>query len=77
MSDEIDGIAARALADLDYHWGSTYLITRDPAGTWLALPRMLPAGPPLTAATPGELRVLIRADYDRRTLPPPADTGSL
>ena len=66
MTDELDRLAARAVADLDWHWGSAYVITHTADGMFHAMRRALPATC-LTAATPDELRTLIRADYDART----------
>jgi hypothetical protein len=57
-----------ALNDLDGHWGDTYDLAVTAAG-WVAM--RLDTGRFLVAASPGELRVLIVADY--AAVPVPRD----
>jgi hypothetical protein len=72
MSDAAD------LEDLRRHWDDAYSITLDPAGKWIALSRLDPSAPPLTAWTARELRSLIRVAYQgRHPSPYPGDQGSL
>ena len=54
------------LQDLQLHWGVAYLIT-GAAGHWLAQRR--DNGLMLTASGPGELRKLIREDYEAQPVP--------
>lgn len=49
-----------ALDVLDFHWGAAYDLAVTRTG-WVA--KRLDNGRPLVAATPGELRDLIIADY--------------
>ncbi len=55
-----------ALADLQWNWGSAYLIT-GMAGHWLAQRR--DDGRTLSASGPEELRELIIEDYRARPVP--------
>lgn len=64
-------MTAEALADLQWHWGSAYLIT-GAAGHWVAQRR--DDGRTLTASGPGELRELITEDY--QALPVPREPAS-
>jgi hypothetical protein len=66
-------MTAEALADLQWHWGSAYLIT-GAAGHWVAQRR--DDGRTLTARGPGELRELITEDYEARPVPRDAAPGS-
>lgn len=56
-------MTAAALQDLQWHWGSAYLIT-GAAGHWIAMRR--DNGQTLTASGPEELRELIVEDYEAR-----------
>jgi hypothetical protein len=71
MSAELARLDAERLADLRYHWRSAYYIVHF-GRTWLAWWRDGPRvdlSAELEADTAAELRLLIRADYDRRTMP--------
>ena len=63
---ELDRLNAERLADLLHHWGRAYAISRYP-DRWEAT-FLDTADPALTAASADELRILIRADYDQRTV---------
>lgn len=65
MNEEIEELAARAVADIDYHWGSAYVIWHSPDG-FHALPKFGDDVAPLSAPTAPKLRVMIRADYEKR-----------
>ena len=54
-------MTVEALEDLQWHWGSAYLIT-GAAGHWVAQRR--DDGRTLTASRPGELRQMIIEDYE-------------
>jgi hypothetical protein len=54
-------MTAETLGDLQWHWGSAYLIT-GAAGHWIAQRR--DNGRTLTASGPGELRQMIIEDYE-------------
>lgn len=54
-------MTAEALADLQWHWGSAYLIT-GAAGHWIA--QRGDDGRTLIASGPGELRQMIIEDYE-------------
>lgn len=66
VSDELGRRRQAALADLEAHWGSAYIIWTDEQGNWRALSRLDPKGPLLSALSEPELRLMIRADYDKR-----------
>jgi hypothetical protein len=55
------------LADLRWHWGSAYLITRPEPGIWIAQRR--DSSGTLRAADPGKLLLRIRDDYARQPIP--------
>jgi hypothetical protein len=63
------GSDAEKLADLRAHWGSAYVIMRRTGGGWQARPHGLGTSALLRAETLEELRLAIRADYDRRAVP--------
>ena len=62
-----------ALADLQWNWGSAYLIT-GMSGHWLAQRR--DDGQTLSASGPEELRELITEDYRARPVPRDIAPGS-
>jgi hypothetical protein len=63
-----------AVADLQWHWGSAYLIT-GAAGLWIAQRR--DDGRTLTATGPDSLRELIIEDYAARPVPRDDAPGEL
>jgi hypothetical protein len=63
---EIRKARAVALNDLDRNWGQAYDLAVTTAG-WVAM--RLETGRFLLAGSPGELRVLIVADYDAVPVP--------
>jgi hypothetical protein len=63
----VDSWEAEALADLRHHWGEAYTIGRMGDGLWLAQRR--DDRTMLRAATAGELREAIAADYRQRPVP--------
>jgi hypothetical protein len=74
VTAEIARRDAERLADLKEHWGSAYMIWRTHDAGWRAAYRAdVQSG--LSADTAEDLRLLIRADYDRRTLPPSRGEG--
>lgn len=60
--------AEAKLADLKEHWGSAYVFWRGIGGTWCARRRDSPGAEPLVAYSDHDLRLLVRADHDRRTV---------
>lgn len=68
MPGEVDRIIGRQLKNLRWHWDTRYFIWHDsPAGLFMALSKLLPAGVELSAPTADGLREQIRDDYFRRT----------